>query len=151
MKETNFMLIALNEAKKADKKNEIPIGACIVKNNKVISKGYNKRERKQNALLHAEIIAINKACKKLKTWRLDDCDIYVTLEPCLMCFGAILNARIKNVYFGASDTSGNGIYANVKDVTLPILNHKINIIKDVEKESCENIIKNFFKEKARKK
>ena len=96
-----FMLEAYNLAKKAYKKGEVPIGAVIVKDGKIIARGYNQREKKQSAILHAEIIAIKKACKKLKSWRLDGCDLYCTLEPCFMCSGAVLNARIKRLYFGA--------------------------------------------------
>ncbi|MBO4412730.1 MAG: nucleoside deaminase [Clostridia bacterium] len=151
MNTNDYMLIAINEAKKAYKKNEIPIGAVVVKNGKVVSKAFNCREKKQNAIFHAETLAIFKACKKLKSWRLDDCDIYVTLEPCLMCFGAILNARIKNVYFGASATESNGFLNNIKDLNSAILNHKPNIVGGIEKEKCEELIKNFFKEKTRKK
>ena len=94
------MDIALNEAKKAYKMGEIPIGAIIVKNGEVIAKGYNKRERSKNATHHAEILAITKACKKLNNWRLGDCDIFVTVEPCLMCMGALYNARVKSLYYG---------------------------------------------------
>ena len=151
MEKNELMLVALEQAKKAYKKNEIPIGAIVVKNGKIISKAHNIREKKQNALLHAEIIAINKACKKLKSWRLDGCDIYVTLEPCLMCFGAMLNARIENIYFGAAATENNGILNNIKDLNTPILNHKTNIFGGIEKEKCEEILKMFFHEKARKK
>ena len=151
MKENDFMQLALSEAEKAYKKNEIPIGAIIVKNDKVVAKAYNCREKKQNAIFHAESLAIFKACKKLKSWRLDDCDIYITLEPCLMCFGAILNARIKNIYYGASATEGNGIKNIIKDLNSPILNHKPNIVGGIEKKKCETILKSFFKEKARKK
>ena len=93
-----FIEMALSEARKALKKDEVPIGAVIVKDGKVIAKGYNRREKSQNALRHAEIETINKACKKLKSWRLDGCDIIVTLEPCPMCAGAIVNARIRKVY-----------------------------------------------------
>lgn len=142
MKE-RFMQIALNEAKKAEKKNEIPIGAIIVKNGKVISKGYNNREKSKNAINHAEIIAIRKACKKLKSWRLEDCEIYVTLEPCLMCYGAILNSRIKCLYFGAKDNKNNN-----KDIILSknnSLNHNLTVEGGILEEECSNLLKNFFK------
>ena len=99
-----FMQVAIIEAKKAYKKDEVPIGACIVKDGKVIAKAHNKTEKTQIATHHAEIIAINKACKKLKSWRLDGCEIYVTAEPCAMCAGAIANARIEKVYFGAYES-----------------------------------------------
>ena len=103
MNKEKFMIEAYKQAQIAKSKGEVPIGAVIVLDNKIIARGYNKREKTQNAVNHAEIIAINKACKKLNSWRLDNCEIYVTLEPCLMCYGAILNARIKELYFGAKD------------------------------------------------
>ena len=99
----DFMNEALKLAKKAYNKQEVPIGAVIVKNNKIISKGFNNREKTQQAINHAEIIAIKKASKKLHSWRLDDCEMYVTLEPCSMCAGAILNARIKTVHIACLD------------------------------------------------
>lgn len=99
MKE-KYMKIAFNEAQKAYELGEMPVGAIIVKNGKVISKGYNKKEKTKNAIMHAEIIAINKACKKNKDWRLNDCEMYVTLEPCTMCIGAIVESRIKKIYCG---------------------------------------------------
>ncbi len=146
-----FMLKALEQAKIAYKKNEVPIGAVIVKDGKVIAEGFNKREKKQNALFHAEIVAINKACKKLKSWRLDDCDIYITLEPCLMCFGAILNARLKNCYFGAYDKSGGSISSNSELLNKSILNHKLNVEGGILKEECADILSTFFEEKRKLK
>lgn len=146
-----FMVKALEQAKIAYKKNEVPIGAVIVKDGKVIAEGYNKREKKQNALFHAEIVAINKACKKLKSWRLDDCDIYITLEPCLMCFGAILNARLKNCYFGAYDKSGGSISSNSELLNKSILNHKLNVEGGILKEECADILSTFFEEKRKLK
>lgn len=146
-----FMLKALEQAKIAYKKNEVPIGAVIVKDGKVIAEGYNKREKKQNALFHAEIVAINKACRKLKSWRLDDCDIYITLEPCLMCFGAILNARLKNCYFGAYDKSGGSISSNSELLNKSILNHKLNVEGGILKEECADILSTFFEEKRKLK
>lgn len=151
MDKKDFMLKALEQAKIAYKKNEVPIGAVIVKDGKVIAEGYNKREKKQNALFHAEIVAINKACKKLKSWRLDDCDIYITLEPCLMCFGAILNARLKNCYFGAYDKSGGSISANNELLNKSILNHKLNVEGGILKEECADILSTFFEEKRKLK
>ena len=146
-----FMLKALEQSKIAYKKNEVPIGAVIVKDGKVIAEGFNKREKKQNALFHAEIVAINKACKKLKSWRLDDCDIYITLEPCLMCFGAILNARLKNCYFGAYDKSGGSISSNSELLNKSILNHKLNVEGGILKEECADILSTFFEEKRKLK
>ncbi len=99
--EEKYMEIAIKEAKKAMKLGEIPVGAVVVYKNKVIGKGYNKKEKTKNSLMHAEILAINNACKSMKDWRLNECEIYVTMEPCIMCMGAILESRIKTVYYGA--------------------------------------------------
>ena len=96
----DFMNLALKQALKAYKKQEVPIGAIVVKNGKIISKAYNKKENKQITTKHAEIIAIERACKKLKTWHLDECEIYTTMEPCLMCYGAIEQSRISKIYYG---------------------------------------------------
>lgn len=131
-------------------KGEVPVGAVIVKDNKIISKAYNKREKNQIATHHAEILAIQKACKKLKSWRLDNCDMYVTLEPCPMCAGAIINARIKNLYYAVKDETSGGITKfNILENTL---NHTTNAtqVKEYEEEN-KTLIKNFFKEKRSKK
>lgn len=101
----DFMQMAVEQARIAAKHSEVPIGCVIVRDGKVIAKGYNQRERKQNCLWHAEIVALNRACRKLKSWRLNDCEMYVTLEPCQMCLGAILNARLRKVYVGAKSTT----------------------------------------------
>ncbi len=142
-----FLLQALNEAKKAIKHGDIPVGCVIVKNGKIIAKAHNKKEKKQNALLHAEVVAINKACKKVKNFRLDDCELYVTLEPCIMCVGAILSARIKKVYFGALDNrfGAQGL------LTENQFNHKCEVeyIKTIPE--CSTIISNFFKQLRNKK
>lgn len=131
-------------------KEEIPVGAVIVKDNKIISQAHNQREKSQIATHHAEILAIEKACKKLKSWRLDNCDIYVTLEPCPMCAGAISNARIKNVYYAVTDTE-NGGYTRFK-MFENILNHTTNChhLKEFEKENKE-LIQKFFKQKRNNK
>jgi len=121
----------------------------VVRNGKIISQAYNKREKSQIATHHAEILAIEKACKKLKSWRLDDCDLYVSLEPCPMCSGAILNARIKNVFYSAIDENSGGITRfNLMNNTL---NHSVNCsqIKEYEQENTQ-LIKKFFKEKRKK-
>ena len=144
-----FMNLATNLALKAYSKGEVPVGAVIVKNNKIISKAFNKREKSQIATHHAEILAIQKACKKLKSWRLDDCDLYVTLEPCPMCAGAILNARIKNVYYAVTDENSGGITRfNLMNNTL---NHTVSCfqVKEAEDEN-KKLIKDFFKNKRKK-
>ena len=148
--EEKFMLEALALAQKAYKKNEVPIGAVIVKNGKIIAKAANRRNASQIATHHAEVLAINKACKKLKSWRLDGCDIYVTLEPCPMCAGAILNARINNLYFGAYDKTGDGdlledIMSNKR------LNHNTNIVGGILENECSSLITSFFENKRKNK
>ncbi len=101
----DFMQIAVEQARRAARRGEVPVGCVIVKDGKVIAKGYNQRERKRNCLWHAEIVALNRACRKLKSWRLNGCEMYVTLEPCQMCMGAIVNARLQKVYIGAQSTT----------------------------------------------
>ena len=141
-----YINLAIKQAKKAYNKNEVPIGAVIVKNNKVISYAHNNREKSQIATNHAEIIAINKACKKLHSWRLDDCDLYVTLEPCPMCAGAILNARIRNVYVGAKNTNDKENLCE-KILNNPmLLNHKTNLIF-LYSDECKNLLTDFFRNK----
>lgn len=146
--DTKFMRAALKQAEKAEQSGETPVGAVIVQNGKIIARGYNKREMKKNALMHAEIIAIGKACKKLGGWRLPNCDIYVTLEPCPMCTGAILQARINNVYFGAYDAK-SGCLGSVCDLSR-ILPHKITYTGGIMRTECEQIIKRFFKNLRKK-
>jgi tRNA(adenine34) deaminase len=141
------MKTALELAYKAFKKDEVPIGAVIVKDGKVIAKAFNKREHGRDATAHAEILAIKKACKKLDDFRLLDCDMYVTLEPCVMCTGAILNARIKNVYFGAYISNGS---ISAKEITSRSeLNHKTNFEGGFEQEICSGLVSNYFKNKRR--
>jgi len=111
-----FMKIAFEEADKAYKKGEMPVGAVIVKNGKIIGMGYNKKEKSKNALMHAELIAIKKACKKNKDWRLNECVMYVTLEPCLMCMGAIAESRIKKIYCGIKNNKSNLYNVNICSV-----------------------------------
>lgn len=143
------MKIATLLACKAYLKGEVPVGAVIEKNGKIIAKAYNKREKNQIATHHAEILAIQKACKKLKSWRLDECNIYVTLEPCPMCAGAIINARIKNLFFAVKDETSGGITKfNILENTL---NHTTTTTQIVEfEEENKALIKNFFKEKRKK-
>lgn len=140
-----FMHEALKEATKALKKDEVPIGAVIVKDDKIIARGHNLRENKQNSLCHAEIIAISKACRKLGNFRLEDCDLYVTVEPCPMCAGAIIQSRIKNVYYGTPDNK-YGAVDSVYNIFEIESNHKVNSECGILKEECSTIIKDFFKE-----
>ena len=143
------MLEAIKEAKKAGKKGEVPIGAVIILNGKIISRGRNKREKTQNALHHAEIVAINKACRKLKSWRLDGAEIYVTLEPCPMCAGAIANARIKKVIYSAKDKSNNQEINNLI-FSSTRLNHKVTYEQGPYTETSSKLLTDFFEEKRKK-
>lgn len=141
-----YMKEALKEAKKAYKKGEVPIGAVIVYRNKIISRGYNLRESKKNSLMHAEIIAINNACKKLKSWRLDECDLYVTLEPCPMCAGAIIQSRIKNIFYGAKDYKAGCDQSKVSLFEKGLFNHNVNVVGCIMESECGEILKKFFQE-----
>ena len=136
---------AIKQAKKAESYDEVPIGCVIVKDDKVIARGYNKRETLQQSIAHAEIMAIQKACKKLNTWRLEDCILYVTLEPCPMCAGAIIQSRIKEVVYGASDPKGGcvGTCTNLFEVSE--FNHHPEYRKGILESECSNLLKHFFK------
>ncbi len=139
-----YMKEALKEAKKAGLKKEVPIGAIIVCDNKIISRGKNRRECSQNALCHAEIDAINKACKKLNSWRLLNCTLYVTLEPCPMCAGAIINSRISRVVYGAKDPKAGSCHSVINLFDLPY-NHKPKLTGGILEKECSEILSNFFK------
>ena len=145
-----FMKLAIKEAYKAEAKDEVPIGAVILKDGKVISRGYNLRESRQNSLKHAEIIAIDKACKKLDNFRLEECDLYVTVEPCLMCAGAIVQSRIRKVYFGACDEK-YGVVTSVAKAFEIKSNHKVEFESGLCKEECEKLMKDFFKKLRERK
>ena len=146
-----FMKEALRQAQKAEKIDETPIGAVIVHKGKIVARGYNKRETKKNSLCHAEIMAINKASKKLGGWRLPECDIYVTLEPCPMCAGAIISSRIDNLYFGAYDKK-SGCAGSVTNLFKKnLFNHNVNVMGGLMEEECARILKTFFKKLRQKK
>lgn len=145
-----FMKEALKEAKKAYKKEEIPVGAIIVKNGEIISKAHNLRETKCSSISHAEILAIQKANKKINAWRLEDCEMYVTLEPCMMCMGAIINARIKKIYIGTLDPK-TGACESVINIEKYKFNHVVEIETGILKQDCEYILKDFFKMLRKKK
>ena len=140
-----FMQIALKEAKKAYDKLEIPVGAVIVKNGEVIAKAHNLKETKFDTTKHAEILAIQKASKKLESWRLLDCEMYVTLEPCSMCAGAIINSRIKKVYIGTCDEKTGAAVSVFNLFEDYKFNHKVEVEKGIMQEDCEKILKDFFK------
>ena len=146
-----YMKEALKEAKKAELIDEVPIGCVIIKNDKIIARGHNQRETKQSPIGHAEIIAINKASKKLKSWRLEGCDIYVTLEPCIMCSGAIIQSRIKKVYYGASDLKGGALGSSINVLEANNINHHPKVVSGILKEECSSIITNYFKAKRQSK
>ncbi len=143
-----FMKKALKEAQKAYNKDEVPIGCVIVKDGKVIARAYNKREEKNMATAHSELLAIEKACRKLGSWRLNDCDLYVTMEPCPMCAGAILNARIRSLYFGAVDEKSGAVVSNLHELDLDktFCNHKVLYEGGVLENECQQLIKQFFRE-----
>lgn len=140
-----FMKIALEEAKKALKKDEVPVGAVIVQNGKVIAKAHNLKETKCDTTNHAEILAIQKASKKLKKWRLTDCEMYVTLEPCSMCAGALINCRINQLYIGTMDykTGACGSVLNLLEDYK--FNHIVKVESGILQKDCEKILKDFFK------
>ena len=136
---------ALKEAKKALDKEEVPVGAIIVKDGKIISRAHNIKECKRDATCHAEILAIQKACKKLGSWRLLDCEMYVTLEPCPMCAGALIQSRIKKLYIGTDDNKTGACGSVLNLLEDYKFNHKIEVKKYILKEETEKILKEFFK------
>jgi tRNA(adenine34) deaminase len=141
-KEKYYMNLALEEAKKASKMDEVPIGCIIVKDEEVIAKSYNLKEISKVATYHAEILAINEACRKLKTWHLEECTLYTTVEPCLMCTGAIIQCRIKKVVYGTS----NSPFGYLSKLGNP----KIEVFPNVLENECKQIISDFFKNKRKK-
>ncbi|MFQ6704347.1 MAG: nucleoside deaminase [Alphaproteobacteria bacterium] len=148
----NFMNQAFILAKKAKNHDDVPIGAVIVRNNKIIARGENRVQKSKNPTLHAEIVAINKACKKLNAKFLDDCDLYVTLEPCAMCATAISFARIKNIYFAATDEKGGGITANARIFENDKHLWKPNVIQMPEyAEQSAKMLREFFQKQRNKK
>lgn len=148
--EEKFMREAIVLAGIARKKDEVPIGAVIVMGDRIIAKAYNRTEKKQIATFHAEILAINKACKKLKSWRLEDCEMYITLEPCAMCAGAIANARIKKVYFGAYEEKSGCAESKYPILTDNGLNHKTEYVGGIMAEDCAKLLREYFKNKRKK-
>ena len=137
---------ALKEAKKAYRKLEVPVGAVIVKNGKIIARAHNLKETKLDTTKHAEIIAIQRASRALNTWRLEGCEMYVTLEPCTMCAGAMINARIKKVYIGTLDPKAGACGSELNLFEDYTFNHKVEYETGIMQNECEKILKNFFKE-----
>ena len=147
MNNFDYMQLALEEAKIAKNENEVPVGCIIVKDNQVISKAHNTRQKNKSAINHAEIKAIDEACKKLCSWQLDDCTLYVTLEPCIMCAGAIIQSRIKRVVYAASEPKF-GSFGSIIDLSDSIykFNHKVEITKGILENESSMLLKTFFKE-----
>lgn len=141
-----YMKEALKEAKKAAKAGEVPIGCVIVYEDKIIGRGYNKRNTKKTTLAHAELIAIQKASKTMGDWRLEDCVMYVTLEPCQMCSGAIVQARIKEVVVGAMNPKAGCAGSILNILQMEEFNHQVELTTGVMKEECETVLKEFFKD-----
>ena len=146
-----FMKLALKEAKKALLLDEVPIGCVIIKDGKVIARGFNHRENKQMVISHAEIEAIQKANKKLNSWRLVGCDIYVTVEPCIMCMGAIIQARLANVFYGANDFKGGAVESSINVLEAKNINHHPNVEGGVLEEECSKLLSDYFKNKRENK
>lgn len=149
MNDEFFMDQAIELAKEAAKEGEVPVGAVVVIDGRIVGRGRNRRETDKNALAHAEIEAINEACKTLVGWRLWQCDMYVTLEPCPMCTGAIINSRIKRLVYGASDSKAGSCGSVVNLFSLPY-NHKPEVISGLKQEECAALLSDFFK-RLRKK
>ncbi|NLK16982.1 MAG: nucleoside deaminase [Clostridiales bacterium] len=147
--DVRFMKEALKEARKAFLKDEVPVGCVIVKGGKVIARAHNQREGRQDATAHAELLCIKKACKKLGSFRLNGCELYVTLEPCPMCAGAIINARVERAVFGAYDPKA-GCCGTLYDLLgCGKFNHTLKAVGGVMEEECSDILKRFFAEKRR--
>lgn len=146
-----FMNLAIEEAKKAEALQEVPIGAVVVLNGEVISRAHNLREMEQRSIAHAELLAIDEACKKLGTWRLEDATLYVTLEPCPMCAGAIVLSRVKRVVYGASDPKGGCAGTLMNLLTEERFNHQSEVEAGVLEEECGALLTNFFRELRKKR
>lgn len=135
----------MEEALKAFKNNEVPVGAIVVIDNRIIASSSNQRENLQDATAHAEIIAIREACRRINNWRLKDAILYVTKEPCIMCAGAILNARIKRLVYGCDDPKGGAVKSLYRLLSDERLNHRVEVVGGVMEEECGRLLKDFFK------
>ena len=149
-KDKKFMFEALAEAEKSAALDEVPVGAIIVKDNKIIARGHNLREKSHDPTAHAEIVAIRKACKKLKSWRLEGCTIYVTVEPCAMCAGTLLWTRIDRIVFGCNDPKGGAIGSSFELFRVKNINHHPEITRGVLDIACARLMQDFFKKKREK-
>lgn len=145
------MRLAIDEALKAKDKLEVPIGAVIVQNDEVVASAYNLRETEQRSVAHAELLAIDEACKKLGTWRLEDATLYVTLEPCPMCAGAIVLSRVKRVVFGAYDPKGGCAGTLLNLLEFEKFNHQAEVVGGMLEEECGNLLTTFFRELRQRK
>jgi len=146
-----YMAAALQEARRAWMLNEVPIGAVVVKDGEIIGRGFNLRESMQTTLTHAELLAIQDANQKVGSWRLEDCTLYVTLEPCPMCAGAIVQSRVKRVVYGASDPKAGCAGTLMNLLEEPRFNHQVEVKSGVLEPQCSTVLKNFFKELRQKK
>ena len=153
MNNNEYMSIALEEARLAALENEVPVGCVIVKDNEIIARTHNTRHKNKSAINHAEIMAIDIACKKLNSWQLDGCTLYVTLEPCIMCAGAILQARIKKVVFAAKEPKFGacGSILNIFDNFEYKFNHEVEVIEGILEEEAKQLLKDFFKNLRKEK
>ena len=142
-----YMLEALKEAELAKLEDEVPIGCVIVKDDQIIARAHNQREVTNNPLGHAETLAIKKASEVLNDWQLVDCDLYVTIEPCIMCGGAIIQSRIRKVIYGAPDLKGGAFGSSINILDAQNINHRPEIVKGILEEECTKIIKDYFKSK----
>lgn len=140
-----YMQAAIKEARQAEILGEVPIGAVVVHDGQIIGRGHNMREKFQDVTYHAEMLAIMEACTTLGSWRLEDCDLYVTLEPCIMCSGAIINARIKNVYYGAKDPKAGAVDSLYHLLSDQRLNHQVNVESGLRGAECSRMLKDFFR------
>ena len=141
------MLEALKEASLAALEDEVPIGCVIVKDGKIIARAHNQRDKTNNPLGHAEVLAIKKASEIVKDWQLVNCDLYVTIEPCLMCAGAIIQSRIKRVIYGAPDSKGGAFGSSINVLSASNINHRPEVVKGVLESECSQVIKDYFKSK----
>lgn len=148
----NYMRMALELARIGESQfSEVPVGAVLVRNNEVVAKAHNLKESNNSPTSHAEILALEAGAKKLGRWRLDDCTLYVTLEPCTMCAGALIQARLKNLVFGAEDPKAGAVTSLFQIASDPRLNHSVNVEKGVLNEECSLILKDFFKKRREEK
>lgn len=148
-RDEKFMMEALAEARRARELGEVPVGAVVVKDDSIIARGYNRRETDGVATAHAELLAMEAACRELGRWRLNDCTLYVTLEPCPMCAGTAINARMGRVVYGAKDAKA-GAMGSVLSINSYPLNHKIEIISGVLEKECAGVLSEFFEKKRKK-